>query len=495
MSRSHEDYLQFVKEHLRSQSTKFLQDFFAEHIFWITAIDLSSTAQLMKHRYSANPRGRKPRDPADMLRSLLLMHKAKVTNINEWVRQLRTLPVYAILSGFDPDDTPGIGTFYDFLARLWCAPSAHLSKRKKRKLKKPRKRGKKNQKMQPKNPSIVDKLVRRAKRRKSIHYAPKSHDLLQELFQHHFVHVSADKGLLGNIQSLSILADGSPVKTGARAYGKILCECRKTGNWSCDCDRQFSDPDANYGWDSSREQYYFGRSLYMISAAESPYDLPLYPRLFRASKHDAVLFVSTFHEFLHWYTQFKVGESILDSAHDAFPIYELLEQHDVSSIIDLNQRRSNKFIYNDMEINPEGIPVCPIGRNMINWGRDKKRHRHKWRCPAKVGGWECPTPCSDSDYGRTFHTSTADNPRLFPRVKRDSKQWYKRYALRTGVERCIKRQKIDYKLESSRGRSSRHWNIRTYLIAMCQHADAWLAEAAKGTLPTVEQWMQGAVAA
>ncbi|WP_240463683.1 hypothetical protein [Paenibacillus apiarius] len=103
----------------------------------------------------------------------------------------------------------------------------------------------------------------------------------------------------------------------------------------------------------------------------------------------------------------------------------------------------------------------------------------KWRCPAKVGKWECPTPCSPSEYRRTFYTSTADNPRLFPRIRRDSKEWRKRYALRTGVERCIKRQKVDYKLEASRGRSSRHWNIRVYLIAMCQHADAWREEAKK----------------
>jgi len=57
-------------------------------------------------------------------------------------------------------------------------------------------------------------------------------------------------------------------------------------------------------------------------------------------------------------------------------------------------------------------------------------------------------------------------------VKRDSKEWRKHYALRTGAKRCIKRQKIDYKLEGSNGQSSRNWNIRTYIIAMCQHADA-----------------------
>lgn len=28
-------------------------------------------------------------------------------------------PLYAILSGFEPGNTPGVGTFYDFINRLW----------------------------------------------------------------------------------------------------------------------------------------------------------------------------------------------------------------------------------------------------------------------------------------------------------------------------------------------------------------------------------------
>jgi hypothetical protein len=51
-------------------------------------------------------------------------------------------------------------------------------------------------------------------------------------------------------------------------------------------------------------------------------------------------------------------------------------------------------------------------------------------------------------------------------------------------------------LEASRGRSSRHWNIRVYLITMCQHADAWLKEAKKkNQLTTVQQWLDAAQAA
>ena len=31
-------------------------------------------------------------------------------------------------------------------------------------------------------------------------------------------------------------------------------------------------------------------------------------------------------------------------------------------------------------------------------------------------------------------SSTADNPRLFPRIRRDCKEWRKRYAMRTGLK-------------------------------------------------------------
>jgi Transposase DDE domain len=492
LARSHDEYCYFVSEQINreySSSKSFLQDFFTDHIFWITSVNLSKTATLMEHRYSSKKTGKRPLDPADLLRSLLLMVKLRITSIDLWVQQLRTMPIYAILSGFKPNATPGVGTFYDFFKRLWLAPSPHLTRRCKRKLHKPRKKGRKNEKMAPRNPNITEKLVRRALRQKQVHYAPRAHDLLQELFQSQFVQPSADKGLLGDTKALSVIGDGTPVQTGGRAYGKFLCDCRIRGDWKCSCKRQFSDPDADYGWDSYREKYYYGRTLYMITAADSFYNLPLYPRLFRASQHDSVSWICAYRELQHWYADWNLGEAILDSAHDALPIYTLLEHDNVSSIIDLNLRRSGHVVYNEMKIGSDGVPVCTLGRKMLNWGKCSRRHRTKWRCPAVIGGWECSQPCSPSTYGRTFYTSTSDNPRLFPRIRRDSKEWRNRYKLRTGVERCIKRQKVDYKLEASRGRSSRHFSTRIYFIAMCQHADAWLTEAKKNKLSTVNQWL------
>ena len=106
-----------------------------------------------------------------------------------------------------------------------------------------------------------------------------------------------------------VIGDGSPVETGARSYGKFLCDCRKTGNWKCDCKRQFADPDADWGWDSYRERYYYGRTLYMFCAADSPYNLPVYPRLFRASQHDTVSWICGYRELASLVPAMEAGRS------------------------------------------------------------------------------------------------------------------------------------------------------------------------------------------
>ncbi len=82
-------------------------------------------------------------------------------------------------------------------------------------------------------------------------------------------------------------------------------------------------------------------------------------------------------------------------------------------------------------------------------------------------------PVPDSKYGRTVHIQQKDNPRLFNIPSRNSKEWKPEYDRRTSVERSNKREKIDYKLEDGRHRSSKMWYCRLYAIMMLQHLDAW----------------------
>jgi len=114
----HSDYQNFVVKNLRkyypnpdslSRSTWDIID-----RFW--NLDLSYTDEKLKNRYSVF--GPKPRTPSCMHRSYLLSLDFKVTSLTEWAAQLKINPLYSILSGFEFGDTPGVGTFYDFLNRL-----------------------------------------------------------------------------------------------------------------------------------------------------------------------------------------------------------------------------------------------------------------------------------------------------------------------------------------------------------------------------------------
>ena len=104
--------------------------------------------------------------------------------------------------------------------------------------------------------------------------------------------------------------------------------------------------------------------------------------------------------------------------------------------------------------------------------------RMKFKCPkiSHTGGCISCTyenPCSNAKYGRTIHLVLKDNPRLFNNPPRSSKEWKPEYNARTSAERSNKREKLDFKLEDGRHRSTKMWYCRLYLILMLQHLDAW----------------------
>ena len=114
---SHSDYQNFVVTNLRKYYPD--PDALARSTwdvierFW--NLDLSYTDELMKDKYSKF--GLAPRTPSCMQRSYLLSIDFKVTSLTEWAAQLKINPLYAILSGFEVNNTPGVGTFYDFINR------------------------------------------------------------------------------------------------------------------------------------------------------------------------------------------------------------------------------------------------------------------------------------------------------------------------------------------------------------------------------------------
>jgi hypothetical protein len=376
---------------------------------WIT--DLSHLTTLLLPHY--DDKGPEPRDPASMFRSYLLFLLVRPEiGITAWIREMHRVPLYAILSGFHPGDIPGVGTFYDFLPRLWAAERKHYrAKVKSAKSRKRRtsrgKKGKKGEKSPVKLGRVkrlVEWILPRLGQNK-----PLPSDRLFELFQSQFLAVSANLGLLGDMAKLNVAGDGTPIVTAAYPRSKPTCKCSAQGLAKCNHPRIYSQPDCDSGWDSSREKYFNGYHAYVFSACDSPYDLPLYPRLFPASSHDAVNFVLSSVEFSQRLTLGTLDKILLDAAHDAEAIYQLINVHNQNPIIDLNKRgKKNSPVGDGIEISPEGVPICPNGKKMKPNGYDKPRTARSGdvRHPADV-----PLPSTGERTTRTARTIPACSQR------------------------------------------------------------------------------------
>ena len=214
----------------------------------------------------------------------------------------------------------------------------------------------------------------------------------------------------------------------------------------------------------------------MLVAANSESDLPVFPLLNPASKHDSLGFLETWFRMKAFLPDLHVSKWLLDSAHDAMPYYIYCRKNHIQPFIDLNVKRGIKVKYkNDFTIGEDGVPVCKAGRKMRHDGSEPSKGRLKFRCPlaSRKYGCSCTHPCSDSKYGRTVHLAMKDNPRLINFPPRDTREWKKEFNARTSAERSNKREKIDFQLESGRHRSTKMWYCRLYHIMMLQHLDAW----------------------
>ena len=113
---SHKQYLRFV----RHQAYRYggLRTTHRHYHIWrkLQATNLDAAYPIIAALYCADW-GRMARQPVCMLRSCLAMMLCGKTNFDDWVALMRDDPFLALISGFDPQDVPGVGTFYDFQDR------------------------------------------------------------------------------------------------------------------------------------------------------------------------------------------------------------------------------------------------------------------------------------------------------------------------------------------------------------------------------------------
>ncbi len=197
-----------------------------------------------------------------MLRSCLAMILCGITSFDVWVQMMRTDPFYALISGFDPIDTPGVGTFYDFQDRLLHRPrqprTHHRRPYRRRNQRDKAKQHRDKNDLRP-HQNIVKRLAERMLARSDqpaplvaavlagygdFSALPLWEQTLQPLFMTCFVARSVDLNLI-DLDHLNVAADGTKLRTWANPGGKKLCDCdnrNKKREERCRCHRAYNDP-------------------------------------------------------------------------------------------------------------------------------------------------------------------------------------------------------------------------------------------------------------
>lgn len=479
---THAEYQQIILDavsHLNESQRKKLQSY-SDSIEKLFSLNLDPVGEFMAPFYSHT--GRPALNQPQILRSFILFMDQHYLSIDSWVKTLAQDDLLALLIGCSPDALPPLGSYYDFINRLWLRnPDFEKFGRKDTlpcdKNKKPSFKPGKDKKLPNKHSGITKNVVGWILSGKDFpfHYEK----ALQELFQIAVVVPSINLGLIPS-DNLTVSGDGTCVHTHSNRYGKKTCDCASHGIADCKCPRHFSDPDASIGWDSDLNAYYYGYTLYMLSCHNDKLhiDLPLHLRFLDAKRHDSVGGLVSLAEFHSMMPDLKITNLCLDSAHDNYPTYELCKAWDIIPFIDLNSNRGRpERIPKHVTIDTDGTPLCEAGFRMTYYGYSPSRHDTKWRCPVATGKEEkctCRVPCSSSPYGRCLYTKPDWDIRLYPPVARGTDKYKKTYNNRTGSERINDRILNNYHLHDMKIHGKKRYSFFAMIAGINIHLDAWL---------------------
>ncbi|MGB8454488.1 MAG: hypothetical protein WCD89_19430 [Anaerocolumna sp.] len=363
---SHTNYQLFISDAVsslnESQRKKLVS--YSNSLAKLTSLNLDTLAARLAPYYSHT--GRPALHQPEIFRSFILMLDCKVYSIDLWVNSLMNDDILALLIGCGPNELPPLGSYYDFIDRLWLrhkdlnkADRKHLYHFPKNK--RPSKKPGKGKKLPNRHPEIVKKMVSYALKDKVLPFYYEK--LLQEIFSLLAIVPSFDLGLIP-IDPLTVAGDGTCVHSHCDSLGTKVCDCKKNGIYDCKCDRKFSDPDASFGWDSDLAAWYFGYTLYMLTTYNPVYhvDLPLHIRFLDAKRHDSVNAVVSLSEFRKLNPDIPIKNLCLDSANDNYPTYELCKTWDIIPFIDLNSNRGHPKSL------PQTVKFSKKGRSSLQSG-------------------------------------------------------------------------------------------------------------------------------
>jgi len=504
----HLNYITYIEREMskwrKSSKLRKWMKRYSKLIAALCLLDLSSVAPFILELYSRNPRGQKPADPISMFRSHIMMNYLGVESPEKWVEMLQDNRVLEALTGFAAvnEKLPTMSTYYRFMDRIIDGPfgsydnqNARSKRIKQLTERKPyHLRGRKgNDVLEEQDQQGIEssaKLCDEYLAGNTGHFYDDFRLRLNTLLFHTVILNSASLGLFGDCTQLILAGDGSCLPTGANRFGQTTCDCRSRGIFKCDHIRLFSDATAEISFDAYRNAFYFGHNLYHLVYSGGGYDLPILNNIAPANHADFTLSIKSLVLFMdlcklyapHWKMDIFIG----DGHHDSYGIHRFLHHLKIKPIIPLreNSKSQNKKVY---PISDNNIPTCKAGIEMCNIGTNPKTFTKVYGCACKSRAANriarCPLATDDNpDYrcqpdtlwGPTRKIHTSDDPRLFPVISRDSKQYKQHFKSRTCCERQNSYIKKIHNLDNVKHRSDELWLIRSTCSCIAHHIKVWI---------------------
>jgi hypothetical protein len=499
---AHSDYLRhlktFLTDHITDPLIEQAKTAYARELIILSNLDLSPAREFLESHYCPVKR-RPPRDPVCMLRMTLLMLLCGVESITKWVKQLRGSPLLAALTGFAPDQIPGIGTCYAFKDRLvngpYQKPCDHVTRpaddlkhRHTRRLKdKTDDRHDYPPIYHSQSEALVADLLEQADDLRPNTLQTRMEDLFVKLG----LLPSIEAGLLDELDKLATSGDGSILETDASPKGRPTCNCSPEDrrNKTCQHPRDYTSETAQWSYSTGRKRYVFGDRYYHITCAHNGRDLPLLTYLADGNEADQTLSLKALDDLLKVKREHNLELTIDsfggDMHHDTYAHYDYLSDKEISSVIPLRDNSKDAARLHlenrpDLRLDDDGVPLSPAGCRMRHHGYKKAERTHVFACPAKRRtarrGYlfypqDCPqgqdcTP--NSTYGPFVYLKSDTEPRLYPPIKRESKRFKTLYNQRTTTER-LNALNDRYKLDR-RSRNAAYGLIYLTLTNICEHA-------------------------
>jgi len=275
--------------------------------------------------------------------------------------------------------------------------------------------------------------------------------------------------LIAQAIALKVITGGDTAidSTHLWAYSSRFGKKASSGKGRCHHPRDYSDPDARWGA-KSKDYLFFGYKVHLIVDAKS--QLPLDVKVTPANEGDSPQAKALLKGAKERHPEIKIDSASMDSAYDSYENYRFaIEDIGAAPIIALNPRnRVDAITDGSLYLADDGTFTCFAGFRVVYWGKDKKRGRLKFRCPAALGKCQClfRSSCSLSPYGKTFYLHPERDYRLIGPIPRGSDIWQERYNARTSVERAYSEEKGSHRLANPRVRGLTNVKAHVYL-ALC----------------------------